>query len=138
MKNNAIEVKGLRKSFKNNTVLDGVNFIAERGKILSLLGPNGAGKTTIIRILSTLINFDGGEVLVNGYDVRKEGHKVRESIGLTGQFSAVDGYLTGLENLEMIGRLYHLGATEAKRRSHELIERFDMTDDQDRPVSTYS
>lgn len=112
--------------------------MAERGKILSLLGPNGAGKTTTVRILSTLINPDSGKALVNGYDIRTQGTEVRSSIGLTGQYAAVDEYLTGFENLEMIGRLYHMGYAQAKNRAQELVERFDLKEAGDRTVKTYS
>jgi ABC-2 type transport system ATP-binding protein len=111
----AIEVKGLRKSYDKMSVLKGVTFNVERGTMLALLGPNGAGKTTTVRILSTLLPFDGGKVLVDGYDVKKSADKVRESIGLTGQSAAVDELLTGRENLVMMGRLYRL-SYQAKRQ----------------------
>lgn len=133
-----IKVKGLTKSFKNVRVLTGINLEVARGEVLALLGPNGAGKTTTIRILSTLLKPDGGEVLVNGYDVGREPNKVRASIGLTGQYAAVDEYLTGRENLEMMGRLYHLSRAEAKKRAVELLEQFDLAKAADRGVKTYS
>ncbi len=134
----AIDVEGLTKSFKNVKVLDGINLKVERGTMLALLGPNGAGKTTTIRILSTLLKPDGGKALVNGFDVATQGNKVRESIGLTGQFAAVDEPLTGMENLEMMGRLYHLSYKDANRRSKELLEQFDLVEASNRPVKTYS
>lgn len=136
--NHAILVENLRKSFKKLTVLDGVDFAVERGSILALLGPNGAGKTTTVRILSTLLPPGSGKALVNGFDVVKQAHHVRSSIGLTGQYAAVDEYLTGDENLRMMGRLYRLNAGSAQQRSRELLERFDLMDAADRAVKTYS
>ncbi len=135
---NAIIVNGLTKSFKDLKVLDGVNLVVKRGTMLALLGPNGAGKTTTIRILSTLLEADGGEVIINGFDVKKRPFKVRESIGLTGQYAAVDEYLTGVENLEMMGQLYHLSKADAKSRAKELLEQFDLTEAANRNVKTYS
>jgi ABC-2 type transport system ATP-binding protein len=134
----AITVKNLKKSFKNNVVLDGIDFNVEKGTMMALLGPNGAGKTTTIRILSTLLKKDGGEAKVNGFDVDTQGHQVRESIGLTGQFAAVDEYLTGIDNLEMMGRLYHLSWENTKKRTKELLELFNLTNAGDRKVKTYS
>lgn len=135
---NAIIVQELTKSFKELKVLEGVNLVVERGSMLALLGPNGAGKTTIIRILSTLLSPDGGTATVNGFDVESEAHQVRESIGLTGQYTAVDEYLTGLENLEMMGRLYHLSKNDSKKRARELLEQFDLVETGGRAVKTYS
>ncbi len=135
---NAIVVKNLKKSFKNNDVLKGVNLEVERGTMLALLGPNGAGKTTTIRILSTLLAQDEGTVTVNGFNVATQAHNVRESIGLTGQYAAVDEYLTATENLHMMGRLYHLSKADAKRRAQELLEMFDLVDAANRQVKTYS
>jgi ABC-2 type transport system ATP-binding protein len=135
---NAIEVSKLRKSFKDHEVLHGIDLTVKRGTIVALLGPNGAGKTTTIRILSTLLPPDGGQVRVNGYDVVKQANEVRASIGLTGQFAAVDQYLTGEENLLMLGRLYRLSRADAKRRTRELLEQFDLVDAARRPVKTYS
>ena len=135
---NAIEVKGLRKSFKQLTVLDDVNFVIKKGTVLALLGPNGAGKTTTIRILSTLLLPDSGQVLINGFDVVKEAYKVRSLIGLTGQYAALDEYLTGKENLHMIGRLYRLSYPDINRRSQELLELFDLVEASGRTVKTYS
>lgn len=134
----AISVKGLTKSFGTVSVLKGVNLQVPKGNIMAILGPNGAGKTTTIRILSTLLPADSGTVLVNGYDVVEEPDQVRSSIGLTGQFAAVDEYLTGFENLEMMGRLYRLSSTDAKQRSDELLEQFDLVEAAKRPVRTYS
>lgn len=136
--NFAISVSGLRKSFKNVTVLDGVDFVVERGTMLALLGPNGAGKTTTIRILSTLLAPDSGHASVNGFSVTEQPQKVREHIGLTGQYAAVDEFLTGYENLEMMGRLYHLSKPDAVRRAKELLEQFDLVDAGKRAVKTYS
>ena len=136
--NNAIVVKGLRKSFKNLAVLDGIDFSVKRGTVLALLGPNGAGKTTTVRILSTLLLPDSGQALINGFDVVKEADEVHSLIGLTGQYAAVDEYLTGKENLHMIGRLYRLSHPDIKRRSQELLELFDLVEASARAVKTYS
>jgi ABC-2 type transport system ATP-binding protein len=134
----AISVKGLRKSFKNLTVLDGIDFDIKKGTIFALLGPNGAGKTTTINILSTLLLPDKGTVRISGFDVVKEVDKVRSLIGLTGQYAALDEYLTGKENLQMIGRLYHLSNRDIKQRTQELLELFDLVDAANRAVKTYS
>ena len=134
----AIVVAGLRKSFKDLEVLKGIDLAVERGSILALLGPNGAGKTTMIRILSTLLPPDGGTAFVNGYDVTREAGQVRKSIGLTGQYAAVDEYLTGEENLLMLGRLYRLSKADTKRRTRDLLELFELTDAARRQVKTYS
>jgi ABC-2 type transport system ATP-binding protein len=135
---NAIVVKGLRKSFKKLTVLAGIDLYVKRGTVLALLGPNGAGKTTTIRILSTLLLPDGGQALIHGFDVVREANKVRSLIGLTGQYAAVDEYLTGEENLHMIGRLYRLSHQDIKRRTQELLELFDLMEASARTVKTYS
>jgi ABC-2 type transport system ATP-binding protein len=135
---NAIVVKGLRKSFKKLTVLDGIDLCVKRGTVLALLGPNGAGKTTTIRILSTLLLPNGGQALIHGFDVVREANKVRSLIGLTGQYAAVDEYLTGEENLHMIGRLYRLNHQDIKRRTQELLELFDLMEASARTVKTYS
>jgi ABC-2 type transport system ATP-binding protein len=135
---NAIVVRNLQKSFKDIKVLHGIDITVKRGTILALLGPNGAGKTTTIRILSTLLLPNGGEARVNGYDVVNQACEVRSSIGLTGQFAAVDPYLTGEENLMMLGRLYRLSRADTKRRTRELLEQFDLVDAARRPVKTYS
>lgn len=134
----AIIVESLTKSFKNLKVLEGIDFKVERGTMLALLGPNGAGKTTTVRILSTLLNADDGKVLVNGFDAGTQAQQVRESIGLTGQYAAVDEFLTGYENLEMMGRLYHLTLPDSQRRAKELLEQFDLVDAASRQVKTYS
>lgn len=133
-----ISVKNLKKQFGDLVVLDGINLQVEKGTMLALLGPNGAGKTTTIRILSTLLQPDSGEVLVNGMDVVHDAGKVRSSIGLTGQYAAVDEYLTGRENLEMMGRLYHLSKADSKRRAQELLEQFDLVEASRRIAKTYS
>lgn len=133
-----ISVKGLKKSYKDLRVLKGVTFSVHRGQIMALLGPNGAGKTTTIRILSTLLQSDGGTAAINGYNVVKDAGKVRESIGLTGQYAAVDEYLTGEENLHMMGRLYRLSRKDTRRRTAELLEQVDLVDAAKRPVKTYS
>ncbi|HEX2170497.1 MAG TPA: ATP-binding cassette domain-containing protein, partial [Nitrososphaera sp.] len=135
---NAIIVKGLRKSFKKLAVLNGIDLCVKRGTVLALLGPNGAGKTTTIRILSTLLLPDGGQALIHGFDVVREANKVRTLIGLTGQYAAVDEYLTGEENLHMIGRLYRLNHQDIKRRTQELLELFDLIEASARTVKTYS
>jgi ABC-2 type transport system ATP-binding protein len=134
----AIVVKNLQKSYKELKVLRGVSFSVKRGTILALLGPNGAGKTTTIKILSTLLTADDGKASINGYDVQSNGGEVRASIGLTGQYAAVDEYLTGKENLQMIGRLYRLSKQDADNRALELLEQFDLMDALKRPVKTYS
>jgi ABC-2 type transport system ATP-binding protein len=135
---NAIVVKGLRKSFKKLTVLNGIDLYVKRGTVLALLGPNGAGKTTTIRILSTLLLPDGGQALIHGFDVVREANKVRSLIGLTGQYAAVDEYLTGEENLHMIGRLYRLSHQNIKQRTQELLQLFDLMEASARTVKTYS
>ena len=134
----AISVAKLHKSFGKNHVLKGVDFEVEEGQILALLGPNGAGKTTTVNILSTLMRQDSGDASIMGHDVQKDGDKVRANIGLTGQFAAVDEYLTGHENVAMIGRLYHMPKEEAKAKATELLKRFDLEDAADKPARTYS
>ena len=133
-----IEVTDLHKSYKKNEVLRGISFKVKRGTMLALLGPNGAGKTTTVRILSTLLGYDGGSVTIEGHDVLKNPDKVRSVIGLTGQSAAVDDMLTGRENLVMMGRLYRLTAKSAKARADELLSDFDLLDAADRPSKTYS
>lgn len=134
----AIVVKGLKKSYGKLEVLKGVSFTVPRGTVLALLGPNGAGKTTTVRILSTLLRPDGGSAQVHGYDVVEQDADARANIGLTGQYAAVDEYLTAEENLFMIGRLYRMSKTEANRRTQELLEQFDLVKPAKRPVRTYS
>lgn len=135
---NAIVVKGLKKSYKDLKVLKGINFSVSHGTILALLGPNGAGKTTTIKILSTLLPPDGGQASINGYDVVTEAGKVRAIIGLTGQYAAVDEYLTGKENLQLIGRLYRLSNEDVLARSEKLLRQFDLVEASTRAVKTYS
>jgi ABC-2 type transport system ATP-binding protein len=134
----AVSVKGLRKSFKNVTVLDGIDFDIHKGTVLALLGPNGAGKTTTVHILSTLLLPDSGIVKINNFDVVKQVNKVRSLIGLTGQYAALDEYLTARENLQMIGRLYRLSHKDIARRTDELLGLFDLVHASNRAVKTYS
>jgi ABC-2 type transport system ATP-binding protein len=134
----AILVEGLQKRFGSNTALAGVDLTVPEGSVLGLLGPNGAGKTTVVRILTTLLTPDGGRAEVVGIDVLREPDRVRAVIGLTGQYAAVDEYLTGFENLEMVGRLYRLGKRESRVRAQDLLERFDLTEAASRPAKTYS
>lgn len=133
-----IATSGLVKRYGDVLALDGLDLVVPKGTVLGLLGPNGAGKTTAIRILTTLLEPDEGVVEVAGLDVRKEPDKVRERIGLSGQNAAVDEHLTGYENLDMVGRLYHLGKAQSRRRARELLDRFDLSDAGNRPVKTYS
>ncbi|OJU83671.1 MAG: daunorubicin/doxorubicin resistance ABC transporter ATP-binding protein DrrA [Solirubrobacterales bacterium 70-9] len=134
----AIEAEGLAKSYGEVRALDGVDLTAPTGTVLGLLGPNGAGKTTAVRILTTLLPADGGSARVAGLDVATEAPKLRGRIGLAGQYAAVDENLTGFENLQMVGRLYHLPKGEPKARAAELLERFDLADAGGRLVRTYS
>ena len=138
MAENAITIKGLTKSYKELKVLEGIDLEIKQGTIFALLGPNGAGKTTTIKILSTLLLPDSGEVSVYGYDVVTQADQVRSVIGLTGQYAAVDEYLTGKENLEMMGHLYHLDTKDIKLRTKELLEQFDLVEAANRPTKTYS
>jgi ABC-2 type transport system ATP-binding protein len=133
-----VEAKNLTKSYGSNEVLKGINLKVERGTMVALLGPNGAGKTTTVRILSTLLKFDGGSVKVEGHDVTTAPDKVRSVIGLTGQSAAIDDLLTGRENLKMMGRLYRLTRASAEARAQELLEEFDLVAAADRPAKTYS
>jgi ABC-2 type transport system ATP-binding protein len=132
----AIQVQGLEKSYKQLHVLRGVDFDVARGSIFALLGSNGAGKTTVVRILSTLLKPDAGTASVNGFDVARQAAKVRESISLTGQFTAVDEILSGRENLVLVARLRHL--RDPGRIADDLLARFSLTDAASRKVSTYS
>jgi ABC-2 type transport system ATP-binding protein len=134
----AIETEGLRKSYKNVQALCGVDLRVARGTVLGLLGPNGAGKTTAVRILATLLPPSGGTARVDGLDVVSDAAELRSRIGLAGQYAAVDENLTGFENLDMVGRLYHLGRVHSRRRATELLERFDLADAGGRVVKTYS
>jgi ABC-2 type transport system ATP-binding protein len=136
--NIALETTDVYKHFGDVKALDGVSLSAEQGKIFGLLGPNGAGKTTLVRMLSTLLVPDQGQAKVLGIDVAKQPAKVREIIGLAGQYAAVDEFLTGRENLYMVGQLYHLSKKETKARAQEILERFNLLDAAERPVKTYS
>ena len=134
----AILTEGLEKSYGSVRALCGVDLAVQRGSVLGLLGPNGAGKTTAVRILATLLVPDGGRAGVVGLDVVDDAAELRSHIGLAGQYAAVDENLTGFENLEMVGRLYHLGGPESRRRADDLLERFELTEAGGRPVKTYS
>jgi ABC-2 type transport system ATP-binding protein len=134
----AVVAEGLAKSFGNTKALCGVDFDIERGQILGVLGPNGAGKTTAVRILTTLVRPDAGRAEIDGIDVLEEPQRARARIGLTGQYAAVDEALSGHENLEHVGRLYHMGTAVARERATELLERFDLVDAGDRVVKGYS
>ena len=133
-----MRAEGLVKVYGGLRALDGLDLAVPEGTVLGLLGPNGAGKTTAVRVLTTLLEPDAGTAEVAGIDVRKHPAEVRAHIGLSGQYAAVDEYLTGYENLDMIGRLYGLGRRNAKARANELLERFDLGDAANRPVKTYS
>jgi ABC-2 type transport system ATP-binding protein len=134
----AIAVTGLRKSFGDKIVLDGIDLTVAEGTIFSLLGPNGAGKTTAVQILSTLIAADGGRLRVAGHDLAQDPQAVRAAIGVTGQYSAVDGLLTGEENLILMADLHHLGRAEGRRRAAELLDRFDLVEAGKKTAATYS
>jgi ABC-2 type transport system ATP-binding protein len=134
----AIVATGLRKSFGDKLVLDGVDLDVAEGTVFALLGPNGAGKTTIVHILSTLLPADAGTLRIAGHDPAVDGDAVRAAIGVTGQFAAVDGLLTGEENLILMADLHRLGRAEGRRRAAELLERFDLVDAGNRPAATYS
>src|SRR5947209_11624290 len=138
MPDSAITVHGLEKSYGDVRALCGVDLEVDTGTVLGLLGPNGAGKTTIVRVLTTLLKPDAGSASVLGLDVVRDAARLREKIGLAGQYAAVDENLTGLENLTMVGRLYGFGRADAKARGRALIERFTLTDAADRPAKTYS
>ncbi len=133
-----ITVENIKKSFKSFEALKGIDLHVEKGKVMALLGPNGAGKTTLVRIMSTLLKPDSGEIMINGIDALKDETKLRKSIGLTGQYSAVDEGLTGYENLVMFGRLYHLSKADAHKRAVELLEDFSLTEAAHRFAKTYS
>jgi ABC-2 type transport system ATP-binding protein len=134
----AIYAEGLVKTFGDVTALDGVDLDVPEGTVLGLLGPNGAGKTTAVRVLTTLLQPDSGKVVVAGLDVLRQPNEVRRSIGRSGQFAAVDEYLTGRENLRMVGQLYQMRARDARVRADELLERFNLADAADRTAKTYS
>lgn len=136
--NNAIEVVNLKKSFGSVHALNGVDFNVERGTVFGLLGPNGAGKTTTVRVLTTILQPDSGDAFVNGHHVLTGAQAIRESIGLAGQYAAVDDNLTGRENLRMIATLTHVPKAERKSRADELLELFGLSDAANRPAKTYS
>ncbi|MBB0230824.1 ATP-binding cassette domain-containing protein [Streptomyces calidiresistens] len=134
----AVSATGLRKSYGDKTVLDGIDLHIPTGSVFALLGPNGAGKTTVVKILSTLIGADGGRARVGGHDLTTEAQAVRAAIGVTGQFSAVDGLLTGEENMLLMADLHHLPGREGRRVVADLLERFDLVEAAGKPASTYS
>ncbi|MFC9161636.1 ATP-binding cassette domain-containing protein [Streptomyces fungicidicus] len=134
----AVSALGLRKSYGDRTVLDGIDLRIPAGSVFALLGPNGAGKTTVVKILSTLIAADGGQVQVAGHDLATDPQSVRAAIGVTGQFSAVDGLITGEENMLLMADLHHLPRREGRRVTAELLERFDLAEAAKKPASTYS
>ncbi|HSF27051.1 MAG TPA: ATP-binding cassette domain-containing protein [Actinomycetes bacterium] len=134
----AIYAEDLVKTYGEVRALDGVDLAVAQGTVLGVLGPNGAGKTTAVRILTTLLLPDSGRASVAGFDVVREAAALRQVIGLSGQYAAVDEHLTGRENLDMVGRLYHLGRAVSRQRAGELLERFDLAEAADRPVKTYS
>jgi ABC-2 type transport system ATP-binding protein len=134
----AIEAEGLVKKYGDVVALDGMDLSVPEGTVFGLLGPNGAGKTTTVRILTTLLLPDAGRATVAGFDVVHDARPLRSRMGASGQYAAVDDHLTGAENLEMVGRLYHLGVKRSKERARELLERFDLTEAGDRPVRGYS
>ncbi|KNE81015.1 daunorubicin resistance protein DrrA family ABC transporter ATP-binding protein [Streptomyces xinghaiensis] len=134
----AVSAAGLRKSYGDKTVLDGIDLRIPAGSVFALLGPNGAGKTTAVNILSTLITADAGELHVGGHDLATDPQAVRAAIGVTGQFSAVDGLITGEENMLLMADLHHLSRREGRRTAAELLERFDLTDAAKKPAATYS
>jgi ABC-2 type transport system ATP-binding protein len=138
MSNSAIAVSGLRKAFKDKTVLDGIDLDVRAGTVFSLLGPNGAGKTTTVNVLTTLMKADAGTVRVAGHDVATETKAVRAAIGVTGQFAAVDELLTGQENLQLMADLNHLGTAEARRLVTDLLKRFDLAESAQKLAATYS
>jgi ABC-2 type transport system ATP-binding protein len=134
----AISAVGLVKRYGGVDALDGLDLEVPEGTVMALLGPNGAGKTTTIRVLTTLLRADAGTARVAGLDVVADAAELRSRIGVSGQYSAVDEYLTGFENLDMVGRLYHLGKKRSRDRARELLERFDLVEAADRPVKGYS
>ncbi|MEU2929409.1 ATP-binding cassette domain-containing protein [Streptomyces sp. NPDC007251] len=138
MRTLAIAANGLHKSYGDKVVLDGIDLAVPEGTIFSLLGPNGAGKTTAVKILSTLITADAGDLRVAGHDLATDAQAVRAAIGVTGQFSAVDGLITGEENMLLMADLHHLSKAEGRRVAAELLERFDLVEAAKKPASTYS
>ncbi|MFG2802411.1 ATP-binding cassette domain-containing protein [Streptomyces pseudovenezuelae] len=134
----AVSAVGLRKSYGDKVVLDGIDLRIPTGSVFALLGPNGAGKTTVVKILSTLVSADDGQALVGGHDLAADPQGVRAAIGVTGQFSAVDGLITGEENMLLMADLHHLSRSDGRRIAAELLERFDLTEAANKPASTYS
>src|SRR5258707_793184 len=134
----AIQTEGLVKRFAETTALAGIDLAVRQGSVLGVLGPNGAGKTTAVRILTTLVTPDGGRAEVLGHDVVLQAHRVRQLIGLTGQYASVDDGLTGLNNLVMIGKLLGMSRADARSQARELLERFDLAEAGRRPATTYS
>ena len=134
----AIVTEDLTRSYGKVRALNGVSISVPRGSVFGLLGPNGAGKTTLVRILATLLSPDSGTARVAGFDVRRQAAQLRAHIGIAGQYAAVDENLTGFENLDMVGRLYHLGGKVSKTRAQELLQHFDLQDAGRRPFKTYS
>ncbi|MEH0981481.1 ATP-binding cassette domain-containing protein [Micromonospora sp. CPCC 205556] len=138
MTSTAIAVSGLRKAYRDKVVLDGIDLDVRAGTVFSLLGPNGAGKTTTVNVLTTLLRADGGTARVAGHDVATETRAVRAAIGVTGQFAAVDELMTGQENLQLMADLKRLGSGEGRRVVTQLLERFDLVESAQKPVSSYS
>jgi ABC-2 type transport system ATP-binding protein len=134
----AIRAEGLVQKYGDVTALDGMSLSVPEGTVLGLLGPNGAGKTTTVRVLTTLVKPDAGRAVVAGCDVVRDARRLRSRIGVSGQYAAVDEHLTGAENLEMVGRLYHLGIRRSRQRARELLERFDLAEAGGRPLKGYS
>jgi ABC-2 type transport system ATP-binding protein len=134
----AIVAEGLVKRYGSVVALDGLDLVVPEGTVMGLLGPNGAGKTTTVRVLTTLLEHDEGKATVTGLDVVADAKELRRRIGLSGQYAAVDENLTGFENLDMVGRLYHLGKKRSRERARELLDRFDLVEAADRPVKGYS
>lgn len=135
---NIVQAQGITKTFGKTRVLEGIDLNVPQGSVLALLGPNGAGKTTTFRILTTLLKPDSGTMTIGGYDVQREPDKVRSIIGVAGQSISVDGYLSGLQNLTMIGHLHRFSRKDAQRRARDLIEQFELTEAAHRPALTYS
>jgi len=133
-----IRVKNVKKYYGDIKALDGVSIDIKRGQVFGLLGPNGAGKTTLVKTMATLLRPDSGEIMINGIDVKRQPDQIRSQIGLAGQFASIDEFLTGRENLHMVGRLYHLSKDEVKQRTADVLEQMGLSDAADRPVKTYS
>jgi len=136
--NVAIDVVDVKKHYGGVHALDGINIKVKRGKIFGLLGPNGAGKTTLVKAMTTLLTPDSGQITIGSIDAIKHPNEVRRKIGLAGQYASIDGIMTGRENIEMVGRLYHIDRKTVKKRTQEILERFDLVDAADRPAKTYS